>query len=95
MFTKIFSSHPGYVAPNTRHNIRKQQFAPMMRATFEEPLKNFVDAAVHAEQDPINGKIKWDQSILIKNEQKSLIKQNFIHLMNRAEFSESIEIDNF
>ena len=48
-------TNKGHLMAITRHGINKQETGPISRATFEETLDIFVEAATHAELDPLKG----------------------------------------
>lgn len=39
----------------TRHGINRQEVGALMRCSFEETVDILMEAAVHAEQDPVKG----------------------------------------
>lgn len=45
----------GSLMPITRHGINRQDIGPIMKATFEETVGALVEAAAHAESDPLKG----------------------------------------
>lgn len=45
----------GHLMAITRHGINRQDIGPLMKSTFEETVDILMDAATHAEADPIRG----------------------------------------
>lgn len=43
----------------TRHGINRQEVGALMRCSFEETVDILMEAAVHAEQDPVKGNLTW------------------------------------
>lgn len=41
----------------TRHGINRQEVGALMRCSFEETVDILMEAAVHAEQDPVKGNL--------------------------------------
>ncbi len=45
----------GHLMAITRHGINRQDLSPIMKSTFEETVEVLIEAAAHAEYDPLRG----------------------------------------
>ena len=49
----------------TRHGINRQEVGALMRCSFEETVDILMEAAVHAEVDPVKGKKSgWNDTFI-------------------------------
>lgn len=49
----------GHLMAITRHGINRQEVGALMRCSFEETADILMEAAVHAEQDPVKGNLMY------------------------------------
>lgn len=49
----------------TRHGINRQEVGALMRCSFEETVDILMEAAVHAETDPVKGILFFNYKILL------------------------------
>lgn len=47
----------GFLLAITRHGINRQETGALMRCSFEETVDILMEAAVHAEQDTLTGRL--------------------------------------